>query len=145
MRKGVSMYPFVAIPEEDGSGWSIQFPDLPGATGFTANIESIGEEAKLVADLWLANLEEDDIEVPVPSLDWDPINRQPEDFKIDHVFTAKEVADILNISPRRVNALASSRGFGRFIGKAKVFTSIEVERLKTRKPGRPKMMAPSGG
>lgn len=131
------MYPFVAVPEEDGSGWSIQFPDLPGATGFTENIENIGEEAKIISELWLSDLEEDGIEVPEPSLDWDPINRQPEDFRVDQVFTAKEVADMLNISPRRVNALSTSRGVGKLIGKARVFTSTEVEKLKDRRPGRP--------
>lgn len=66
------MYPFIAIPEEDGRGWNIQFPDLPGATGFVTSIDDIGREAKIVSSLWLEDLEEDGMDIPAPSFDWYP-------------------------------------------------------------------------
>jgi predicted RNase H-like HicB family nuclease len=139
MPRGVNMYPFVAIPEDDGSGWTIQFPDLPGATGFARSMEDVGREAKLISEFWLEDLEEDGLDIPVPSTDWDPINRQPEDFRIPKVYTTQEVAELLDISTRRVNALASSRGVGQLLGRAKVFTRDEIQKLKHRQPGRPKL------
>lgn len=139
MSQGDSMYPFVVTPEEDGSGWTIQFPDLPGATGFAESIEDVGREAKSVSEFWLEDLEEDGIDVPEPSKGWNPINRQPEDFRVPKVYTTQEVAALLNISRRRVNALASNRGVGKLIGRAKFFTMSEVQKMKHRQPGRPKL------
>jgi predicted RNase H-like HicB family nuclease len=135
------MYPFVAIPERDGSGWSIQFPDLPGATGFAETIDQIGEEARIVSELWLEGREESGRDLPEPTLDWDPIHRAPEDFNVDHVYTTQEVAELLGVSPRRVNALSTDRGVGTRIGKIKVFTKGDVRKLRQRRPGRPRIAA----
>lgn len=132
-------YPFVAVPEEDGSGWTIRFPDLPGAIGFAETWEGVGEEARVVSELWISDLEEDDIPVPAPSLDWDPINRSPDDFHIDAVLTSKEVAELLGVTPRRVNALATTRGVGRIVGGAKVFAPREVAAMRHRIAGRPRL------
>lgn len=135
----MNQYPFVVIPVEDGSGWTIQFPDLPGATGFVSDISDIGKEVEIVQSLWLDGIEEDGMEVPTPSYDWNPINRQPGDFKVGKVYTTKEAADLLGLSVRRVNALSSSRGLGEMLGKVKVFTQREIENMKSRTTGRPKV------
>lgn len=132
-------YPFVAIPEEDGSGWTIRFPDLPGAIGFAETLEGVGKEARIVSELWLSDLEEDGIPIPAPSLDWDPIDRSPGDFHIDAMLTSKEVAKLLGVTPRRVNALATTRGVGRFVGGAKMFAPREVAAMRTRIAGRPRI------
>lgn len=132
-------YPFVVVPEEDGSGWSIQFPDLPGATGFVEKLEDIPSEVTTVQEFWLESLEEDGREHPEPSYDWNPIDRQPEDFTVGKVYTTKEVAELLDLSVRRVNALSNARGLGEMIGKVKVFTMREVENMKNRTNGRPKL------
>lgn len=130
-------YPFVVIPEPDGSGWTVQFPDLPGATGFVENLEDVPSEVLEIQSFWLEDLDNDGRDHPAPSFDWDPIDRQPDDFTVGKVYTTKEVAQLLDLSVRRVNALSSSRGLGELIGKVKVFTQREVENMKHRTTGRP--------
>lgn len=132
-------FPFVVIPVEDGVGWTVQFPDLPGATGFVTDLAQVGQEVATLQQLWLEGLEEDGLKVPKPSYDWDPINRQPGDFTVGTVYTTQEAAELLGLSVRRVNALSNSRGLGELIGKVKVFTKKEIENMKHRTTGRPKM------
>lgn len=131
-------YPFVVIPEPDESGWTVQFPDLPGATGFVQKLEDLPSEVLAVQSFWLEDLDKDGREHPAPSHDWDPINRQPDDFTVGKVYTTKEVSELLELSVRRVNALSNARGLGEMIGKAKVFTMREIENMKHRTTGRPK-------
>lgn len=132
-------YPFVALPEEDGSGWSIVFPDLPGAIGFAEDWDEVGEEARIVAELWIEGEREDGHPIPVPSTDWDPIQRGPNSFRFEELKTTREVAEELGVSHRRVNALSTNRGVGRLIGGVKMFTPHEVGRLQRRDPGRPRV------
>lgn len=132
-------YPFVVVPEEDGGGWSIQFPDLPGATGFVENLEDIPNEVATVQALWLGVLADDGRDYPNPSYDWNPINRQPDDFTVGKVFTTQEAAELLDLSVRRVNALSNARGLGKLLGKVKVFTEQEIDNMKHRSAGRPKL------
>lgn len=132
-------YPFVVIPTEEGTGWSIQFPDLPGATGFVTDLDEVGKEVETIQHLWLDGIEDDGLEVPKPTYNWDPVNRQPEDFTVGKVYTTQEAADLLGLSARRVNALSSARGLGQIIGKVKIFTSKEIDNMKKRPVGRPKL------
>lgn len=132
-------YPFVVIPEVEGTGWTIQFPDLPGATGFVTDLKDVPHEVETVQKFWIDCIEDDGREAPTPSFDWNPIDRQPEDFTVEKVYTTQEVADLLNLSTRRVNAISNSRGLGRLLGRVKMFTEKEIDNMKIRTTGRPKV------
>lgn len=132
-------YPFVVIPEEEGAGWTIQFPDLPGATGFVEDLNDVPAEVVSVQKIWLECVEEDGRRAPSPSTDWNPIDRKPDDFTIEKVYTTQEVADLLDLSIRRVNAISNARGLGKLLGRVKIFTAREVDNMKIRTPGRPKI------
>lgn len=131
-------YPFAALPEPDGSGWSIVFPDIPGVVGFAANWHEIGTEAQAILAEWLTGEDEDEHPLPGPTPDWDPIRRQPSDFALPALSSAEDVAEELGISKRRVLALAKSRDVGQRVGNALVFTESDIDQLRERQPGRPR-------
>lgn len=54
------------------------------------------------------------------------------------ILTARDVAACLGISPRRVRALAASRGVGRRITGAWLFRPEDVERLRPQEKYRRK-------
>lgn len=131
-------YPFAAIPEADGSGWSIVFPDIPGVVGFATTWNDIGAEARVILAGWLTGEDEDGHLLPGPTPDWDPIQRQPGDFDMPSLSSSDEVAHELGITKRRVLALAKSRHVGRLVGNTLVFTPDEIDAMRERQPGRPR-------
>ncbi len=131
-------YPFAAIPDPEGEGWEIVFPDIPGVVGYAESWEAIGEEARSILSEWMVLEDEDGHPLPPPSDDWNPIERQPDDFAVPKLYSAEEAAAELGISKRRVISLAKSREVGRIIGNSLAFTDQDVEAMRDRTPGRPK-------
>lgn len=130
-------YPFAALPEPDGSGWAIVFPDIPGVIGFSPDLAGIGPEVASILAEWMTGQAEDGRTIPAPSPDWDPIQRKPEDFTWS-LASADDVAQELGLSKSRVIALAHARGVGRMVGNAFVFRPEEIDALRERHPGRPR-------
>ena len=56
----------------------------------------------------------------------------------DKLYTVSEVAEKLGIGGQRVRDLAQSRHLGRKLGSQWVFTEGEIEKMRTRIPGRPR-------
>ena len=54
------------------------------------------------------------------------------------MLTAKQVAEKRGIGSGRVKELAKSRHLGKKLGSQWVFTEGEVEKMRTRTPGRPR-------
>jgi predicted RNase H-like HicB family nuclease len=131
-------YPFAAIPNPDGDGWAIVFPDIAGVVGFTETWNEIGNEAQTILALWIATSAEDNHPIPAPSPDWDPIEREPGAYKLPELYSSDDVGEMLGISSRRVPALAKSRHLGQLVGNSLVFTLEEVDAMRDRRPGRPK-------
>ncbi|MEN6535291.1 MAG: hypothetical protein ABFD89_16625 [Bryobacteraceae bacterium] len=52
-------------------------------------------------------------------------------------YTTAEVAAALDLSPRRVRALAADRGRGRKLAGRLVFSAADLVNLSVRTPGRP--------
>jgi len=55
------------------------------------------------------------------------------------LFTTAQVAATLGLAPRRIRQLAESRNLGMHIGDRLLFTAEEVEAMRVRVPGRPKV------
>lgn len=68
-----------------------------------------------------------------PSWDWDSVR------PVDEVptLTTRDVAKELDISVARVHQLARSRQAGQRRGRALLYSRKDVEKMRTRKPGRP--------
>lgn len=131
-------YPFAAVPNPDGDGWEIIFPDIAGIVGFAETWDEIGKEAQSILALWITTSAEDNHPIPAPSSDWDPIEIEPGAFRLPEVYSSEEVAKQLGISSRRVFALAKSRKLGRKVGNSLVFTLDDVVAMRERSPGRPR-------
>lgn len=134
-------YPFAAIPSPAGDGWEIVFPDIAGVVGFSETWEGIGPEAELILSEWITGEAEDGHPIPSPSPDWDPIEVEPSDFRLPEVYSSDEVAEMLGVSVRRVQALAKDRQRGKIVGNSLVFTLDDVAAMRPGKPGRPRKVA----
>jgi predicted RNase H-like HicB family nuclease len=128
-------YTFIAKADREEGGWVIVYPDLPGAVTQADVWEEIGEMAEDALRTWVeAQLESgrpipEPTDVPIPEWDWATAGVQ--------LLTTREVAERLNVTPRRVLALATSRGLGRKIGHSVMFHPDEVEALRPGPVGRP--------
>jgi hypothetical protein len=56
-----------------------------------------------------------------------------------NLYTAEDAARILGISPRRIRALAQSRRLGQRLGPLWVFSERDLEGMRVRVPGRPRL------
>jgi hypothetical protein len=54
-----------------------------------------------------------------------------------NVYSTQQVADELDVSVRRVRALAKNRGLGKIVGGSYVFTLADIDAMRIREPGRP--------
>lgn len=135
-------YPFAALPTDEGTGWEIVWPDVPGVVGFAETPETIGAEA---IDLMAEYIEEAMARgqaMPLPDPDWNPTEFTSAAFE-HRTLTVQEVADELGVSRRRVHALAESRSLGKMVGKQRMFAPSEVDSMRERTPGRP-LRTPAG-
>lgn len=51
--------------------------------------------------------------------------------------TAAELAEMLNVTPRRISALANSRGIGKKIAGSWFFRQSDIERMRPGEVGNP--------
>lgn len=66
MKKDIYVYPAVLTFYDGGIG--ITFPDLPGCVSHADSIDEVSKNAKEVMSLHLYGMEEDNFEIPQPSL-----------------------------------------------------------------------------
>lgn len=132
-------YPFVVQPDPDGDGgWEIIYPDLPGCSTWIASLDEVTDEAQTILRLWIQDSYEHGHDLPEPSpsqpvlWNWS----EPRD---------KGVADVareLEVTERRVQALASSRHVGRKVGRDWRFSDRDIDAMRERKAGRPRKSTP---
>lgn len=106
--------------------------------------EDIGPEARAAATGWLESERERGHPIPEPKTK-EPDETWPQGMGVEPstspepelLLGVADVARILEISPRRVQALARHRGLGRKIGTSLAFTSADIDKMRVRRPGRP--------
>ncbi len=146
-------YAFVATPSTLG-GWDITFPDLPGCSSHARNWEEVGPMARETSQLWLTGTYEDNYPIPDVS-DWLPDYRAkgaPNRFservgRIDGlpdpgpepIYSVEQVADVLDLSRRRVQKIAQDHDLGRLVSGVRLFSPSDVDTMRrNRRPvGRP--------
>lgn len=146
-------YAFVATPSSLG-GWSITFPDLAGCTSHARTWDEVGPMARETSELWLTGTYEDNYPIPDVS-DWlpdyladDAPSRLAERVgRIDGlpdpepapIYSVEQVADILDLSRRRVQKIAQDRDLGRLVSGVRLFSPSDVDTMRqNRRPvGRP--------
>ena len=133
------IYPFV-VEVDPEAGFHIRFPDLPGCMSDAENWEDIGPMAHEALQLWLATAAEHGL--PIPEQTWGTLTQtewtRSQRVHPTAVLSSVDVAVELGITPRRVAALARSRGVGKRLGVRYVFSPADVEALRVRQPGRPR-------
>ncbi len=138
-------YSFRVDADLDAGGWVIRFPDLPGCITQADTFEEIGEMAGDAFRAWVTATYEHGQAIALPSdtdetgfKDWDwsqkPVTRTDDVLSL----TSREVARRLDVTPRRVTALARQRGVGIQKGRDWLFSEDDVAALKPRRPGRPR-------
>jgi predicted RNase H-like HicB family nuclease len=128
-------YPFVA--QSDGEGWAIHFPDLPGCQTYAETWHEVASNAQAIFEEWVDMFVEEDRALPDPTTDVDEMPWPAELFTGKRLWTTSEVADEINVSVRRVQALARQRGLGKKVGRDLLFNDEEVRSMRVRIPGRP--------
>ena len=132
-------YSFIAKADLVSGGWVIIYPDLPGCITQADTYEEIGDMAKDAFETWVEAQIEDGRPIPqpsdfsVPGWDWEAVG--------EPLMTTKEVAEELNVTPRRVLAIAKSRRLGRKFGKSVMFRRSDVTNLMPGSIGRPRQLA----
>jgi predicted RNase H-like HicB family nuclease len=134
-------YSFRVDPSARG-GWTVWFPDLPGCSGWAETLEDVGLEAKTILGLWLESEHERGHPVPTP-VDYASEEKWPQGNRVEihglgPVIGVADVAKLLGVSVRRVQALAKDRGVGQRFGNYLVFTEADINRLQPHAPGRPR-------
>lgn len=132
-------YTFIAKADQEDGGWVIMYPDLPGVITQADTWDEIGEMAHDALRAWVEVQLEDDRPIPeptefeVPTWNWESVGVS--------LLSTKEVAKRLNVTPRRVLALAADRGVGQRFGRSVMFHPDDVERLRPNSVGRPRKYA----
>lgn len=146
-------YAFVVTPSTLG-GWDITFPDLPGCHSHARDWEEVGPMARETSELWLTSMYERNYPVPDVS-DWLPdyqaegapnrfsqrvgrIDGLPEP-EPEPIYSVEQVADVLDLSRRRVQKIAQEHDLGRLVSGVKLFSPSDVDTMRrNRRPvGRP--------
>jgi len=133
-------YIFRVEPSPEG-GWTVWFPDLPGASGWAATLQEVGCEAEAVSTIWLESEQRRKQPIPAPSPAVGPFWPQGNTIEIDgsgQVTGVPDAAKYLGVSERRVQALAKERGIGRPFGRYLLFNQADLEALRPGAPGRPR-------
>jgi hypothetical protein len=103
---------------------------------YAETLEEIGPQARIAFELWMTAEYEAGRPIPEPTVGAEAPRWTKEEMHAP--LTAQDVAAELGVTVRRVNALASQRGVGRILGKARVFTGSDVAALRPGRPGRPR-------
>lgn len=61
------------------------------------------------------------------------------------LLSTRHAAAILNLTPKRVRELAKSRGVGQQLGREWVFRRADIEAMRNRRPGRPRLVTNTPG
>jgi predicted RNase H-like HicB family nuclease len=144
MQQKKLLYSFRVEPSP-GGGWTIWFPDLPGASGWVEKLEDVGVEAKTVAELWIDSERRRKHPLPEPT-DFSMQEKWPQGNNVvidgsGPVIGVPDMAQLLGVSERRVQALAKERGVGQRFGNYLLFRQDDIERLRPGLPGRPRKLA----
>jgi predicted RNase H-like HicB family nuclease len=129
-------YTFVAKADLEDGGWIVMFPDLPGVMTQAEAWEDIAAMARDALSAWVeAQLEDgrpipEPGDYPLPEWNWDEAGAP--------LITTVDAAKQLDVSPRRVRALAKTRGVGQRYGRSLLFTQDDIERMRPGLPGRPR-------
>ena len=129
-------YSFIAKADLESGGWVIVFPDLPGCITQADSFEEIGSLAKDAFETWISAQLEDGRPIPepsdlaVPEWNWESAG--------ESLISTKEVSNQLNISPRRVLAIAKDRRLGFCYGRSVMFRRSDLKRLRPGRVGRPR-------
>jgi len=130
-------YTFIAKADLEDGGWVIVYPDLPGVVTQAETYEDIAVMAKDALASWAEAQIEDGRPIPEPS-DFDIPEWNNWESVGEDLLTTKEVAERLNVSTRRVLALAADRGVGERFGRSVMFRPQDVEALRPGPIGRPR-------
>lgn len=138
-------YSFRVDADLDAGGWVIRFPDLPGCITQADTFEEVGAMAQDAFEGWVTVSYEHGQAIALPSdtdeagfKEWDWTSK-PHNMSNDiPSLTSREVAKRLDVTPRRVTALARQRGVGVLKGRDWLFSEDDVVALKPRSPGRPR-------
>ncbi len=146
-------YAFTVTPTTFGI-WEISFPDLPGCHSQARTWEEVGQMAREISELWLTSMYERNYPIPDVS-DWLPdylADEAPSRLaervgRIDGlpdpepapIYSVEQVADILDLSRRRVQKIAQDRDLGRLVSGVRLFSPSDVNTMRqNRRPvGRP--------
>ena len=132
-------YPFVA--QSDGDGWAIYFPDLPGCQTYAETWEDVASNAQVIFEEWVDMFEDEGRDFPDPTIDEEVMPWPGELFAGNRLWTTSEIAEELEVSVRRVQAMARQRGLGNKVGRDLLFSNEELRAMRTRIPGRPASIA----
>ena len=123
---------------------SIWFPDLPGCRGWALTWDDIGPEGtgcrlRMVGIGTRSGTRDPRTENDGAGRSMAARSRRGVIFLngLGIVLGVADVARILEITPRRVQALAKHRGLGRMVGNSLAFTAADVDNMRVRRTGRP--------
>ena len=154
-------YAFTVTPTSFGV-WEISFPDLPGCHSQARTWEEVGPMARETSELWLTSMYERNYPVPDVS-DWQPDFSRPEapsrfaegvgridglpDPEPEPIYSVEQVADVLDLSRRRVQKIAQEHDLGRLVSGVRLFSPRDVDTMRqNRRPvGRPAKGTPGHG
>ena len=131
-------YSFTAIAS--GDGWDIVFPDLPGCSSWSPSWEQIGAMAHEATRLHITSFAEDGLLAPAPTDQPMPKTAAFEAIEdpLADLVTSAELARIYGVTPRRITAIAKSRGLkGRKIGQSIAYATAAIPLFKPQRRGRP--------
>jgi hypothetical protein len=144
-----AQYPFHALAEPSG-GWTILFPDAPGAGAFAETWEEIGPKALEGITIWLTVSAERGQTLPPPTTVGDfrysatgqaliDAERPLIDPAKQELFSVRDVAAYAGISTGRVRQIAGEKHVGTLIGGALIFHREDLRAFTHRRPaGRPR-------
>lgn len=141
-------YPFQVIAETSG-GWSIVFPDAPGAGAYAESWDEIGPKAHEGLMLWLTVTAELGRALPEPTKGGEILysatgqarldaESAPFDPATQELFSVRDIAALAGISSGRVRQIALAKHIGQLIGGALIFTHEDLAAfMHRRSAGRP--------
>lgn len=130
-------YPFVVAPGMDEDGvLVIVVPDLPGCMTHVEIGDDVVAAATDAIETWIAFSQEEGEPIPEPASHPQALPDWTRDV-VYPTLSTHDVAKMLDVSPRRVRAIAKDRGFGRMVGNSLMFYRSDIEQLRPGPVGRP--------
>jgi hypothetical protein len=145
----LAQYPFHALAEPSG-GWTILFPDAPGAGAYAETWAEIGPKAYEGIVIWLTVSAELGHTLPAPTTVGDFRYSATGQARIDaerpvinpetqELFSARDIAAYTGLSKSRVLQIADESGVGTRVGGAIIFNREDLAKFTERRSvGRPR-------